>query len=144
MLVAISALTSSAQSLPTVFAHRGCWLQDEVPENSVAAVETAKRFGYKVIECDVHYPKDSVMALMHDFNDMRRCIRKREGYAPLTERLSLSQINYSDLRRDYVLPSTDTSLRTPVPTLEEMLLACRENGITPMLHSDIPASYVVA
>lgn len=144
MLVAISALTSSAQSLPTVFAHRGCWLQDEVPENSVAAVEMAKRFGYKVIECDVHYTKDSVMAIMHDFNDMRRCIRKREGYAPLTERLSLSEIDYSDLRRDYVLPSTDTSLRTPIPTLEELLLACRENGITPMLHSDIPASYVVA
>ena len=135
---------SAQKSYPTVYAHRGCWLAGEVPENSVAAVEMARRYGYPVVECDVHYTKDSVMVIIHDYWNMKRCIRKREGYAPIDSAMQTSDITFDDLRTNYVLACRNPKYRTPVPTLEELLTACRENGIMPMLHSNILDSYRVA
>ena len=143
-LFAVASVSISARKLPSTFAHRGCWLGTEVPENSVAAVEMAKRFGYKVIECDVHYTKDSVMVLMHDHMDMRRCIRRKSDYSKLDKPLNVADITYEELKRDYVLPSDNPALRTPVPTFEELMLACKKNGIMPLLHSDVVESYHVA
>ena len=133
-----------AQSLPIVYAHRGCWLGSDIPENSIAAVEMAKRYGYTTIECDVHYTKDSVMVLMHDTNDMRRCIRRKADNSKLDGALKLSDITFDDLRKYYVLASDNPQYRTPVPTFEELMIACKENGITPLLHSDLVESYKVA
>ena len=133
-----------AQNLPVVFAHRGCWLENEVPENSVEAVAMAKRYGYPAIECDVHYTKDSVMVIMHDFRNMKRCIRKRKDYARLDSVLGTADITYEDLKRDYVLASKNMAYRVPVPTLEEILTACKEHGIKPILHSNEVESYHMA
>ncbi|MBQ8099358.1 MAG: glycerophosphodiester phosphodiesterase family protein [Bacteroidaceae bacterium] len=127
----------------TAFAHRGCHLGNDIPENSLRAVEMARRYGYDVIECDVHYTKDSVMVLMHDYNDMRRCIRHKDN-RPVENRLRLADITFSELRREYVLASEKEEERVPVPTLEEMLAFCKQYEIVPMLHSDIVASYEMA
>ncbi|MBQ3907658.1 MAG: hypothetical protein II746_00510, partial [Bacteroidaceae bacterium] len=76
-LFLVTSTTLMAQpGLPLTYAHRGCWLSGDVPENSVAAVEMARRYGYPAIECDVHFTKDSVMVIMHDYNNMKRLIRK--------------------------------------------------------------------
>lgn len=115
----------------------------EVPENSVAAVEMARRYGYTAIECDVHYTKDSVMVLMHDYKNMKRCIRRKSDNGSVGN-LKLSDITFSDLRENYVLASDNPQYRTPVPTLEELLIACKENGIIPLLHSDVIESYHMA
>ncbi len=143
-LICVSLINLRAQSLPIVYAHRGCWLGTEIPENSVYAVEMAKRYGYTTIECDVHYTKDSVMVIMHDINDMRRCIRRKADNSKLDGALKLSEINFDDLRKYYVLASDNPKYRSPVPTLEELLIACKENGIIPLLHSDLIESYKVA
>ncbi|MCR4920616.1 MAG: hypothetical protein K5945_02770 [Bacteroidaceae bacterium] len=129
---------------PLVYAHRGCWISGQVPENSVTAVEMARRYGYPVVECDVHYTKDSVMVIMHDYNNMKRCIRKREGHAPIDSAMKTADITFDDLRKNYVLTCKNPKNRAPVPTLEELLTACRENGIIPMLHSNILESFRMA
>jgi len=133
-----------AQDFPLVYAHRGCWFGTEVPENSVAAVEMAARFGYPAIECDVHYTADSVMVIMHDYKDMRKKIRKRDGNQKIDSLMGTSDISFADLRQNYVLNSSKPENREPVPTLEELLEACRESHVMPVLHSSIVESYDVA
>ena len=128
---------------PTMIAHRGCWLKGLVPENSIEAVRMAKRFGYAGIECDVHYTKDSVMVILHD-KTLNRTARNAADYSKLEERIYLKDLTFEELRNNYVLASSDSSLRTPIPTLEELLTACKENGVTPMLHSNLVESYRMA
>lgn len=143
-LICLFCLPVESRRTPVVVAHRGCHLGSTVPENSVEGVRMAARYGYPAIECDVHYTKDSVMVLMHDTWDMRRVLRLRDGYRPIAEKLPLSSVTFDELRRDYVLASDDPALRTPVPTLEELLKACKAYGVVPMLHSDIVDSYRMA
>ncbi|MBR2945707.1 MAG: hypothetical protein IKC18_03390 [Bacteroidaceae bacterium] len=149
LMIAMALFTTSCTrktvtpDYPTMIAHRGCWLKGLVPENSVEAVRMAKRFGYTGIECDVHYTKDSVMVILHD-KTLNRTARRAADYGKLEQPVKLSDLTFEELRRDYVLASSDPSLRTPVPTLTELLSACKENGITPMLHSSLPESYRVA
>lgn len=144
MALAISCTPKEeAPEYPTMIAHRGCWLKGLVPENSVEAVRMAKRFGYTGIECDVHYTKDSVMVVLHD-KTLNRTARRADDYSELKEPVYLNQLTFEELRRDYVLASSDPALRTPVPTLEEILTACKETGILPMLHSSLVESYRVA
>lgn len=131
-----------------VFAHRGCWSKTEagefiIPENSVAAVAEAARRGYEGIECDVHLTKDGRMVILHD-RTLNRTARKAGDYSKLQEPVYLKDLTFEELRRDYVLESEDPKLRTPIPTLEEILTECRRQGIIPMLHSAVWASYEVA
>lgn len=150
----ISAAQESAQ--PLMIAHRGGWTERNitnadgsvskafvVPENSIAGVAMAKRFGYNGIECDVKYTADSVLVLMHD-SSLNRTARHSHDYSPLTKKVRVRELTFEQLRRDYVLASEDPALRTPVPTLEEMLAECKKHGMLAVLHSKHPESYVVA
>lgn len=135
-------------SMPHMYAHRGSWSKSDkgefiIPENSVAAVTAAARMGYEGIECDVHYTKDGRMVILHDATLNRTC-RRATDYSRLEKPLYLRDLTFEELRRDYVLESTDPALRTPVPTLEELLEECKRCGIVPMLHSDLMESYHVA
>ena len=51
---------------PTTFAHRGCWISNYIPENSLDGVRIAARYGYPTVECDVKFTSDSILVLMHD------------------------------------------------------------------------------
>lgn len=140
--------TEAKNHFPHMYAHRGCWSKNAagefiIPENSVAAVAAAARMGYEGIECDVRYTKDNRMVILHDATLNRTC-RRAGDYSRLREPVYLNQLTFEELRRDYVLESTDPKLRTPVPTLEELLEECRRCGIVPMLHSDLMESYHVA
>ena len=128
---------------PIMYAHRGGWVSRVIPENSTAAVAMAARFGYTGIELDVRYTADSVMVVLHD-RTLNRTARRTNGYTKLTEPVKLSSLTFEELRRDYVLASRDTKLRTQIPTLKEILTACKEHGMIPMLHSSIPESYRMA
>lgn len=135
-------------SMPHMYAHRGSWSKSDkgefiIPENSVAAVTAAARMGYEGIECDVHYTKDGRMVILHDATLNRTC-RRADDYSRLKKPVYLRDLTFEELRRDYVLESTDPALRTPVPTLEELLEECKRCGIVPMLHSDLMESYHVA
>jgi len=134
---------SSSVSFPTAVAHRGCWFKDLIPENSIAAVRMAGRYGYYGIECDVKYTSDSVMVLMHD-KTINRTMRNASDYSEISKPVKVSETTFEDLRTKYVLASSRSEFRTPLPTLEEQLDACIQYGVTPMLHSKIPESYTLA
>ena len=129
-------------------AHRGCHLSRAdgtplIPENCPAAVAMASRYGYKAIECDVRYTRDSVMVIMHDMT-INRTMRRAEDYSPVTAPVRLDKTTFAELRSRYVLASSDPALRTPIPTLEEMLLECKRCGVIPMLHTAITEAYALA
>lgn len=133
---------------PHMFAHRGCWSKApsgefDIPENSVAAVTAAARMGYEGIECDVHYTKDKKMVILHD-ETLNRTMRRASDYSKLDKPIRLADITFEELRRDYVLESVNPALRTPIPTLEELLTECKKQGIVPMLHSSLWESYEMA
>lgn len=144
-LLLASALLASCGCLnepdvPYSVAHRGCHIDGLVPENSVAGVAMAARFGFRAIECDVRYTADSVMVLMHDRTINRTC-RTADTYEEIPEPVKVSDITFEELRTKYVLASADTALRTPVPSLDEELEALKEHGVTPMLHTNHVAAY---
>lgn len=138
---------AAAPGLPVTVAHRGCWLKEGkdfyINENCVAGVLMAARYGYPAIECDVKYTRDSVMVLMHD-ETINRTMRNASDYSPIGEPVRVRDLAFGELRSKYVLASTDPSLRVPIPTLEELLAACREYGVVPMLHSEVVDSYRLA
>ena len=131
-----------------VFAHRGCWSKTDegvfiIPENSTAAVRQARKNGYLGIECDVRYTKDKKMVVLHD-SRLNRTVRRASDYSRLDKPVKLADLTFEELRREYVLESEDPNLRTPVPTLEEILAECRKQGMIPMLHSSVEESYDLA
>lgn len=147
-LTALACIAGAQQKKIHTFAHRGCWsknAQDEfvIPENSVAAVREAARRGYEGIECDVHLTKDGRMVILHDAT-LNRTARHAHDYSKLETPVRLADLTFEELRRDYVLEAEDPELRTPIPTLEELLSECRKCKIVPMLHSSVWESYEVA
>lgn len=144
---AFAALLSSCRpavdDFPQVYAHRGCHLDGLIPENSLSGIAMAARFGYPAIEMDVKYTLDSVLVIMHD-GTINRTMRLADGYAPIPEPVRVSETSFQELRTKYVLASEDPSLREPIPTLVDMLAACKRCGIHPVLHSHIDLSYKVA
>lgn len=132
-----------SREYPRVFAHRGCHLRPFVPENSIDGVEMAKRFGYEVCECDVKYTADSVLVIMHD-KTINRTMRNRSDYSKIQEPVAVASTTYAELRDKYVLASSDSSMRRPIPLFEDWLKECKRCGITPLLHCGIYEAYEVA
>ncbi len=133
--------------MPYIIAHRGCWLksgkQFYINENSLEGIRMAKRYGYKAVEMDARKTADGVLVVMHD-KTINRTMRLADGYAEIPEPVETANTTFEVLRRDYVLASSDPALRVPIPTLEEMLTVCKEEGIVAMLHSNIIESYRMA
>ena len=139
---------TTPEGLSTAVAHRGCWLREPdgeyyIPENSTYGIEMAARYGYPAIELDVKYTLDQKMVVMHD-GTINRTMRNASDYSKIEKPVRVNDMLFDELRRDYVLESSDPAMRTPIPTLEEMLLACRKTGIVPMLHSRVLESYELA
>ncbi len=140
--VAVVEAQNQVQPLPKMFAHRGCHSKI-VPENSIAGVGRAARHGYMGIECDVKYTKDGKMVIMHDRTINRTC-RNASDYSKIRGKVKVADLTFDELRENYVLESPRAEYRTPVPTLEEILLECKKHDIVPMLHSSIVESYRLA
>lgn len=148
LLAACATVAMAQQKNIHVFAHRGCWSKNTakefvIPENSVAAVAEAKRRGYEGIELDVKKTRDGVMIVLHD-KTLNRTARNAGDYSKLETPVKLKDLTFEELRSNYVLESENPALRTPVPTLEEILNECKKQGIIPMLHSAVWESYEVA
>ncbi len=141
-LIIATAAVSIAQPLPKMFAHRGCWSKI-VPENSVPAVGRAAQHGYMGIECDVKLTKDGKMVIMHDKTINRTC-RNAEDYSKIKGKVSVEELVFDELRKKYVLASSNPEFRTPIPTLEEILKECKRHNLVPMLHSKHIQSYRLA
>ncbi len=137
-LMVIGACAKS--DVPMVVAHRGAWIKNLIPENSLDGIQMARRFGIGCIECDVKYTSDKVMVVMHDAT-INRTMRNAKDYSEIQEPVKVSEKTFAELRKDYVLASDDPAYRKPIPTLEEMLLECKKYDIVPMLHSHLTESY---
>lgn len=141
--ICASAQTRDLKHNPQTFAHRGCWFGNIVPENTLSAVRMAKKFGYIGIELDVRYTSDGVMVIMHD-DSINRTMRNASDYSEIKEWKEVAKMTFQDLRENYIIASDNPSMREKIPTLEELLLECKAQGIIPMLHSRIVESYAVA
>lgn len=140
---ACSSSSVCGPDVPYSAAHRGAHIGELVPENTPAAVAMAARYGYRAIECDVQYTVDSFMVVMHD-RTINRTMRNKADYSPVEEKLYVRDLKFEDLRNNYVIASSDESLRTPIPTLEEHLQACMEYGIVPIMHTFIVEAFEYA
>ena len=139
---------TTPEGISVAVAHRGCWLQEPdgeyyIPENSTYGVFMAKRYGYPAVEIDVKYTLDQKMVCMHD-GTINRTMRNAADYSKIEKPVRVSDMMFEDLRCNYVLESSDSAMRTPIPTLKEMLLACKKTGVIPMLHSKVLESYELA
>lgn len=110
-----------------VVAHRGDWRN--APENSVQCVENAIAMGVDVVEIDIQMTKDSNFICMHDATLDRTSTGKG----------AIKDHTLAELKR-YVLKSGNgIKSRRPIPTLEEMLMACK-NRI--LVNIDKGGSYI--
>jgi hypothetical protein len=88
------------------------------PENSLAAIRDAGRFGYEMVELDVRWTKDGVPVIFHDA-DLRAATGRGGAVGDLTE-AELKQVRYA--KND-----------EPVPTLDQALTVCRQLNLGVML-----------
>ena len=108
--------------------HRGVDLKCTVAgENSLEAVALAKQVGFQSIETDVRTTADGVLVCMHDKTLNRTC-RNLDG-TEIGEPLNVSDVTFEELRTRYRLKADREEMRTLVPTLEEYLICCKENGL---------------
>lgn len=131
-----AAASGHVAPTPVVTAHRGGHIKGYIPENSIAGIESAKRFGYTAVECDPKLTSDGVIVLMHD-KTINRTMRLKDGYRKIEQKVKVSDCTFEELRSRYVLASEDPAQRQPIPTLEEFALECRRVGMKIMLHSQL-------
>ena len=141
-LCVVTMAVAQSDALPKMFAHRGCWSKI-CPENSIPAVARAAQHGYMGIECDVKMTADGKMVIMHDKTINRTC-RNASDYSKIEGKVNVSDLTFKELRRNYVLASPNADFRMPIPTLKELLMACKMHNIVPMLHSKYVESYRLA
>ena len=67
-----------------VIAHRGAFLKNNYPQNSIAALKEAIRLKCYGSEFDVHMTKDSVLVVNHD-NDLKGLPIASSTYQQLSE-----------------------------------------------------------
>lgn len=59
--------TCQAQShAPEIVAHRGAWIKDQIPQNSIASLKQAVLYACHGTELDVHITADEVLVVNHD------------------------------------------------------------------------------
>lgn len=145
MLAAVLTLSSCCNEpqYPTTFAHRGCWIDGYIPENSLDGIHMAARYGYPTLECDVKFTSDSVLVLMHD-GTVNRTMRNASDYSEIQEKVKVKETPFIELRDNYMLASDSIACRKPIPTFAEFMNECEANGILPILHCDIYEGYLAA
>ena len=131
------------QSLPYSVAHRGCHIKGYIPENSPDGVAMAKRYGFRAIECDVHYTRDNQLIIMHD-RTINRTMVNASDLSPIAQPVEYAKTDLAELRSKYVLASSDPAKRRPIPTFAEELEACKKYGIIPMMHTPHFEAYKMA
>jgi len=96
---------------PLLLAHRG--VTRSYPENSLGAVEDARRLGFPGIEVDLQYSADSAFIAFHDSNTQRMI-----GRAGLASELTVAELD----RNHLLLDGRETN--QTVPTLEGIVDSC--------------------
>lgn len=105
---------AAAGSKPLIIAHRGGAM--ESTENTIAAFERAARIGAAGIETDIRLTKDEVVVVYHD-----DYYGRVEGLAPAQRTRLISDMNYSDLSAQTLMPVGEDTGGRRVPTLNDLL-----------------------
>ena len=105
---------TAATGSPMIIAHRGGAM--ESTENTIAAFQRATRIGAAGIETDIRLTRDGVVVVYHD-----DYFGRVEGLAPMQRTRLISDMNYSDLSAQTLMPVGEDTGGRRVPTLSELL-----------------------
>ncbi len=106
--------SAAGDSGPLVIAHRGG--AQESTENTIGAFQRAVKIGADGIETDIRLTRDGVIVVYHD-----QYFGRVEGLAPPQRTRLVSDLTYSELSKDTLVPvGEDTGVRR-VPTLDDLL-----------------------
>lgn len=105
---------SAATGKPLIIAHRGGAM--ESTENTIAAFERAAHIGAAGIETDIRLTRDGVVVVYHD-----DYYGRVEGLAPAQRTRLISDMNYSDLSAQTLMPVGEDTGGRRVPTLNDLL-----------------------
>ena len=109
-------------------AHRGVNMRYAAAgENSLEAIRLARRAGFQAIETDVRLTSDSVLVVMHDHSLRRTCLNP-DG-SRVDKSFKVADFTMEKLKKNFVLRSPKEEMRTEIPTLEEYLKVCKEEGL---------------
>lgn len=100
--------------------HRGYCAK--YPENTMISFKAALALGVDAIEFDVWLTSDKVPVLMHDGNALRTC-----GVNKHLRDMTLEEAKQLDAAYQEKFGSEFVGQGVTVPTLEELLIYCREN-----------------
>lgn len=120
--VTVRPAKTASSSKIYVIAHRGN--ENIAPENTMAAFRTAVASGYRSVETDIQFTKDGVPVLIHN-PSINRTSNGKGRIADLT----FEQV------RQYDFGSWKNSRYAgeKIPSLQEFLEFCRNNGVHPYL-----------
>jgi len=99
---------------PLIIAHRGGAM--ESTENTIAAFERAARVSADGIETDIRLTRDGVVVIYHD-----DYFGRVEGLAAAARTRLISDMNYSDLSAQTLVPVGEDTGGRRVPTLGDLL-----------------------
>ncbi|CCW62650.1 unnamed protein product [Phytomonas sp. EM1] len=103
-----------------VFGHRGCRHVVGIPENTLEAFKYAIDHGCGGIECDVRLTKDGELVSFHDNHVKGKLV-------DVPDKAQIDQLTLAELKSyRYV---EDPTGKVRVPTLEEVVVFCREHRI---------------
>ena len=124
----ISISLSEADKYNVVIAHL-----KKIPCQSVFDVRIAARLGFRYVEANLHpTATPGKYLVIHGYRGMLGYqVEDLEGnFAP---EVVISQTPFDTLRTKYRYRSSDPQYRTPITSLEELLLECRSCGVAPMI-----------
>ena len=111
-------------------AHRG--YSSTAPENTLPAYILAKEKGFAYAECDVAFTKDGVAVLLHDAT----IDRTSNGSG------NIADLTYEELLQyDFGSWKSSKYAGTKIPTFEEFIALCKENGLHPYIEIKNDATY---
>jgi glycerophosphoryl diester phosphodiesterase len=112
------AQASERSNHPLVIAHRGG--ARESTENTIGAFQRAVKIGAGGIETDIRLTRDGVIVVYHD-----EYFGRVEGLAPAARTRLVSDMTYSELSRQTLIPVGEDRGGRRVPTLDELLSSVR-------------------
>lgn len=118
---------NSGTDTPIVIAHRGG--QFEAPENTLAAIKTAKRNGATAVEVDLAFTEDGYPVIIHDETVDRTT--NGTGDVSSTRFYEIRKLDASHKKKKlrYEGGKTEEVGFEQIPTLKEVALLCKELGM---------------
>jgi len=100
------------------------------PENTLAAFDASKYYGFNYVESDVRLTADRVPVLLHDAT-INRTARYTDG-TELEDYVYLSNLTFDEVRQyDFGIGYNEAYAGTQIPSFDEFIEQCKKLGIHP-------------